>query len=232
MIGVSFAVGLGLLLGSFILLYFTHLPNLKPPLLPQEKPPIPQIKAFAPVSSPQAEDIHLLGTATGSVRMALLQVGGEAKVVYVGSSVGPYKVEEIGRYYVILAKGDVRRKLTFETTQTTPTFQDEGSLQAVVSREELNRITADPGIMFRQIRLVPFLQGNKTKGFLIEWVDPSSIFSRMGLKGGDVLLAINNQEIRSGEDAFKILQVLRNESTIKLDLLREGKLITMVLRVE
>ena len=100
------------------------------------------------------------------------------------------------------------------------------------TKEELQRITADPGVMFRQIRLVPFVQEGRTKGFLFEWIEPGSIFERAGIKPGDVLLSINNQEIKSGEDAFRILQVLRNENSIKLNLQRGNELIELLLRVE
>jgi len=86
--------------------------------------------------------------------------------------------------------------------------------------------------MFRQIRLVPFVQEGRTKGFLFEWIEPGSIFERAGIKPGDVLLSINNQEIKSGEDAFRILQVLRNENSIKLNLQRGSEIIELLLRVE
>ncbi|MCX8059881.1 MAG: PDZ domain-containing protein, partial [Aquificaceae bacterium] len=62
--------------------------------------------------------------------------------------------------------------------------------------------------------------------------EPGSIFDRSGIRPGDVLLSINNQEIRSGEDAFRILQVLRNENSIKLNLQRGNELIELSLRVE
>ncbi len=188
-------------------------------------------------------DINLLATATGSFPLALARVDGQSKVLRVGSQVGSYRVVAVERNYIVLSKGDKRLAVGFrfrpETPpqtstplQSQPQPQTSRNLQATLPRGELERITADPGIMFRMIRLVPFVQGGRTRGFLFEWVEPGSIFDRAGIKPGDVLLSINNQEIRSGEDAFRILQVLRNESSIKLNLQRGNELVDLSLRVE
>ncbi|MFN3598516.1 MAG: PDZ domain-containing protein [Aquificaceae bacterium] len=189
--------------------------------------------------------VNLLATATGSVRLALIQVNGKEQTVSIGSKIGGYKVAHIDRNYIIISKGENKIAIGFSlreesakvsapsTTSTKDTrITSSRSLQANIPRGELERITADPGIMFRQIRLVPFVQEGRTRGFLFEWIEPGSIFEKAGIQPGDVLLSINNQEIRSGEDAFRILQVLRNESTIKLNLQRENELIELSLRVE
>ncbi|MEN3028081.1 MAG: PDZ domain-containing protein [Aquificaceae bacterium] len=187
--------------------------------------------------------VRLIATATGSLRMALAEVEGSPRTLRVGTQVGAYRVESIDRNYLVLSKGDKRVAIGFRFTPEPPpqiqspsqpsqTPQVSRNLQASISRGELERVTADPGIMFRQIRLVPFLQEGKTRGFLFEWVEPGSLFERSGIKPGDVLLSINNQDIRSGEDAFRILQVLRNESSIRLNLQRGNELIELSLRVE
>ncbi|MEM4732419.1 MAG: PDZ domain-containing protein [Desulfurococcaceae archaeon] len=190
--------------------------------------------------------VNLLATAVGSVRLALARVDGQTKTLRIGSQVGSYRVTAIERNYIVLSKGENKIAVGFRfgpepppqvsigtaPFQTLPTPQASRSLQAVLPRGELERITADPGIMFRMIRLVPFVQGGRTRGFLFEWVEPGSIFDRAGIRPGDVLLSINNQEIRSGEDAFRILQVLRNESSIRLNLQRGNELIELFLRVE
>ncbi len=171
-----------------------------------------------------------------------MEVNGSPLVLRVGSQVGGYKVTSIGRNYITLSKGEktVAVGFVFESKEESERFQAQTpsgrqptkSLQAVVPKGELERLTADPGLMFRQIRLVPYVEGGRTKGFLFEWVQPESIFEKAGIRAGDVLISINNQEIRSGEDAFRILQVLRNESSVKLVLQRGGEMIELSLRIE
>ncbi|MFN7065211.1 MAG: PDZ domain-containing protein [Aquificaceae bacterium] len=230
--------------------------KLKPPKLEKQQidisPLLSKFKALYP-QYPQEEGVEdkpsitLLATATGFIRLALIQVNGEEQTVRIGSKIGSYTVAHIDRNYIMLSKGEDKmaagfslkeepKKMGTLSPSTTPTgdktITSSRSLQANIPRGELERITADPGIMFRQIRMVPFVQGGRTRGFLFEWIEPESIFERAGIQPGDVLLSINNQEIRSGEDAFRILQLLRNESTIKLNLQRDSELIELSLRIE
>ncbi|MEJ5339281.1 MAG: PDZ domain-containing protein [Aquificaceae bacterium] len=244
------------LLFSFgvLLLLYTFLLNgikLTPPQLHREE--VQPQTLFAKFDSlyPKEEkkeeekmpSITLLATATGSARLALAVVDGQTKTLRIGSQVGGYRVVNIERNYLLLSKGEQKVAIGFRfgpeplpqasaPSPTLPSPQASRSLQASIPKGELERITADPGIMFRMIRLVPFVQDGRTRGFLFEWVEPGSVFERSGIRPGDVLLSINNQEIKSGEDAFRILQVLRNESSIKLNLQRGNELIDLSLRVE
>lgn len=181
--------------------------------------------------------ITLISTVTGSVKLALIEVNGNSQIVRIGSQVGNMKVVDIQRNYIILSRGEEKIKVGFDYGQGdfSKAFSTESSsksLQATIPRGELERITSDPGLMFRQIRLVPFVEGGRTKGFLFEWIESGSLFDRAGIKQGDVLLSINNQEIKSGEDAFRILQILRNESSIKLSIKRGGEIMEIFLRIE
>jgi Type II secretory pathway, component PulC len=211
------------------------------PVLRVEKP---RVADFSPVFKREEQrqqrevSVRLLATVVGSVNLALIDVDGQVKTVRVGSEVGGYRVAHIDRNYIILSRGEEKKAIGFsfaETKTTEPKAIAQGgtqTLQAVVQKREIESITADPGVMFRQIRLVPYVQDGRTTGFLFEWVDPQSMFSKVGIVPGDVLVSINNQQIRSGEDAFRILQVLRNESSFKIGLIREGKPVELLVRVE
>jgi general secretion pathway protein C len=213
------------------------------PVMRVEKP---RVADFSPVFKREGQrqqkevSISLLATAVGSVNLALIGVDGQVKTVRVGSEVGGYRVAHIDRNYIILSKGKDKKAIGFsfakaEAKTTEPKAIAQGgtqTLQAVVQKREIENITADPGVMFRQIRLVPYVQDGKTTGFLFEWVDPQSMFSRVGIVPGDVLVSINNQQIKSGDDAFRILQVLRNENSFKIGLFREGKPVELLVRVE
>jgi general secretion pathway protein C len=213
------------------------------PVMRVEKPRVADFSpAFKREEQKQQKEVSvkLLATAVGGVNLALIDVDGQVRTVRVGSEVGGYRVAHIDRNYIILSKGKDKKAIGFsfakaEAKTTEPkAIAQEGTqtLQAVVQKREIENITADPGVMFRQIRLVPYVQDGKTTGFLFEWVDPQSMFSRVGILPGDVLVSINNQQIKSGDDAFRILQVLRNENSFKIGLFREGKPVELLVRVE
>lgn len=240
---LSFVVLLNLAFGLLLFIY-TYTFTFKSIFLPrivESKPSIPNLTAVfkgAQMEEKKAiSKIELMATASGGLKMALLDVDGKAHVVKVGSTVGSYRVIQIERNYIVLSRGEERKAVGFRfslpAVSAVPTqAKPSESLQAILQKKELEKVTADPGIMFRQMRLVPYVQGGRTTGFMFEWIDPQSLFAKAGIRAGDVLVSINNQDIRSGEDAFRILQALRNETSLKVNLLREGKPVEINLRVE
>jgi general secretion pathway protein C len=86
--------------------------------------------------------------------------------------------------------------------------------------------------MFREIRLVPYVRNGRTEGFIFEWIKPGSLFDKVGLRKGDILVSINNMGIKSGEDAFRILQTLRNAPNLKVVILRDGSRRELNIRID
>jgi len=182
----------------------------------------------------------LLATSVGAVRMALLKRGGEIFVIREGENFKGGVVKEIGKDFVRIEINGRENVLSFPKEAGTEissgrsfdVSEKSTSQGAVISRRELEKLTADPGVMFNQVRLVPYVKNGRTEGFVFEWIRPNSLLSKAGLKPGDILIAINNMQITSGEDAFRILQLLRNENTFKISILRNGKQMDLTVRVE
>ncbi len=183
---------------------------------------------------------ELLATSVGSVKMALLKKGSEVFVVREGETFKGGIVKKIGKDFVVVYINGKEEILKFprdvsgqvsggKFVSITDSPPPSGT---VISRRELERLTMDPGVMFNQVRLVPYIKNGRTEGFIFEWIKPNSLLAKAGLRPGDVLIAINNMQITSGEDAFRILQLLRNENTFKISILRNGKQMDLTVRVE
>ncbi len=97
----------------------------------------------------------------------------------------------------------------------------------VISREELERLTADLGSLFSRIRLRPHFQGGRIIGVRVEYVDPRSLFFRAGLRAGDVILAINGIPVRKNEDAFRIFETIKTASSLSVKIQRADKILTL-----
>jgi general secretion pathway protein C len=146
--------------------------------------------------------------------------------------VGSYEVKEIMRNYLIISKDGQKKILSYPLISNETANPKAVTQSSEFSKKEIERLTKDPGVLFQEIRLKPSVEEGKTRGFIFEWIKPRSIFDKAGIKQGDVLVAINNIEIKSGEDAFRILQALRNESSLKVTLLRDGQNMDINLRVK
>ncbi|MEN3033931.1 MAG: PDZ domain-containing protein [Aquificaceae bacterium] len=244
LISLLFALNFALLVSLFFL---SGLRSFSAPLLERKTPDVSVAnqrfaEVFKKEEKPQERlpTIKVLAIASGGKSMALALVDGQPSLLKVGSSVGPLSVVSIERNSILLSKDGQTQivSLSLDKAQQAQgqlpqeIAKDSRVLQSKIPRSELERITSDPGLMFRQIRLVPFVQDGRTRGFLFEWIEPGSLFDRAGLLQGDVLVSINGQEIKSGEDAFRILQVLRNEQALRISLIRSQQQTEIQLRVE
>jgi general secretion pathway protein C len=92
----------------------------------------------------------------------------------------------------------------------------------VVNQAEIDAALANLDKLYTQIRAVPNFEGGKVKGMKILSIKPGSLFSKLGLRRGDVLDQINGQQldIKSG---FQLFNQLKEQKTFSLDLKRGGK---------
>jgi general secretion pathway protein C len=67
---------------------------------------------------------------------------------------------------------------------------------------------------------VPYLTDGKLDGFRLYSVMPLGFFDKIGLQTNDVLQRINGVELRDPGMLLSLFQQLRNERTIRVDLVR------------
>ncbi|HJU28935.1 MAG TPA: type II secretion system protein GspC [Candidatus Binataceae bacterium] len=76
--------------------------------------------------------------------------------------------------------------------------------------------------LFTEIRAVPKMQNGASSGFQLSEIQPGSIFQQIGLQDGDVLTAAQGQPVNDPLKAMQLLQTLRNQSSITLNVIRDG----------
>ena len=81
-------------------------------------------------------------------------------------------------------------------------------------------------------RLIPNFVRGKQKGFILEEVKPDGIYHRLGLRNGDVILRINGYNISNPEAALQAFTALKGLDKIQLNIIRNGKQITLTYLVK
>ena len=81
--------------------------------------------------------------------------------------------------------------------------------------------------LLSQARAVPNLVNGAMNGFRLDYIAPSSFYEKIGLKYGDILQQVNGVDIRDPSTILTLFQQLRNERTVKLDVLRNNQRTTM-----
>ncbi len=242
-----------LLIGTLVLWFLSKqaLKDIAVPEVSREEPPVekltqnlsrvfpyesPEIADTTPSGAHDRIDIKVLGVSVGAKNFALIKAGNRTLVLEEGQEREGIKLLKVGFKEVLLSIGGREKNVEVESSPVQSVARASAPKQPIsdfrISRREIDRITKDPGIMFREIRLVPYVKDGKTEGFIFEWIKPGSLFHRAGLRKGDVLISINGMTIKSGEDAFRLLQVLRNEPSLRVVVLRGGQRKEINIRIE
>jgi general secretion pathway protein C len=145
------------------------------------------------------------------------------------------EISEIRRDGMVVRQGDQQELLELATSQiekppSTPVTAGSavvpvpGSpVRTVLDRRDVEQAMGDLPKLLSQARAVPYLVDGAMNGFRLDFIAPSSFYEKIGLKHGDVLQQVNGVDIRDPGTMLTLFQQLRNEKTVKLDVLRNNQ---------
>lgn len=222
---------------------------LPPPQAPRAGSPSSGPSAGAPVRGSlglQAK-IRLLGVVMGD-RSGIFAIIEELS----SKKQGLYRLyEEVGdlgelthikRNGIVIRQGDLEELLELELSDhppipVNPSGQFSGNpsggpattivpgapIRKVVDRREVEQAMNDLPKLLTQARAVPSMVNGTIEGFRMEYVEPTSFYEKIGVQKGDVLQRVNGVDIRDPSTMLSLLQQLKNERTVKLDLVRNNQ---------
>jgi len=77
--------------------------------------------------------------------------------------------------------------------------------------------------LLSQIRASPNLENGKTDGYQLSEVQPGSLFAEMGLRDGDIVSAVNGQELNDPTQVISMLSSLREQNSVSVTVQRFGQ---------
>ena len=149
------------------------------------------------------------------------------------------EVAEIQRSGIIVRQGGQQEFLPLSTgLEGAPTAQvvstgppaavAGGQIKKVLDRREVEQALNDLPKLLSQARAVPVLANGAINGFRLDYIAPTSFYEKIGLRYGDVLKQVNGVEIKDPGTMLSLFQQLRNEKSVKLDILRNNQRTTMM----
>ncbi len=97
------------------------------------------------------------------------------------------------------------------------------SSHVVLAKREIQVALGDMASFLRQVRIIPYMEKGKAKGFQLLDIVPESIVSRVGLKNGDVIERVNGKAIRTPQDAMQFFSMLQSGRGVTLDVKRKDQ---------
>ena len=176
----------------------------------------------------------------------------DERIVKPGSKVGEHILVAVHRTRIVLAKGSVGfecvsvgkkgaerkkgRKRYGSTTSGAKKPSNKSNIKDGVKkvgknsyqidREMLDEQLTDLSTLARQARVIPHYRDGKPQGFKIVGVRPGSLYSHIGIRSGDVIKGVNDEEITSPNKALKLFEQLKNSDNVSVTLERRGRPVT------
>jgi len=92
---------------------------------------------------------------------------------------------------------------------------------AHLDRKEVDSTLADQMQFMREIGVRPRFEGGRPAGFVIYSIEPESIFARMGLEDGDVIVGVNGRSFATTQPTMEFYGALKKGGTVSLEIKRE-----------
>ncbi len=208
---------------------------------------------FNPNAAPVKSDINaqLLGTMvlSQSSSYASITVNGSSasKTYKVGETfAGEATIYEIQRNKVFFnRKGkreyiEVAKLPQFSRSPSKPTSPASPASEGIqidgdkitLSRAKVESTLNDLNKILQDARMVPSYNNGKVTGFKIFAIRRGSIFDQLGLKNGDEIQRINGTQVDSLEKALPMLQMVKTESNVNIDMVRRGSKKTLDITIQ
>ncbi len=184
-----------------------------------------------------AGDIRLKGVYSADGRTlsnAVINLGGRDLVVSVGQEIqDKVTLAEVHADHILISRAGVRERIDLETfrtasakgaSSTAPTagfrlnVVAAGNQSYRLSRQELNNVLQDP----RQLQFTGRVGPAPGGGVRIDDSPANSLPDKLGLKTGDILTAINGQNVASPGDLVRFYQQFGTLSGLRVELKRGG----------
>lgn len=147
------------------------------------------------------------------------------------------EVSEIRRNGILVRQGNLEELLELAQSEnpavpsgssgTVPSVSQTQTagvpLRKVIDRREVEQAMSDLPKLLSQARAAPHMVNGTINGFRLDYIAPTSFYEKIGVQTGDVLQRVNGVDIRDPSTMLNLLQQLKNEQIVKLDVLRNNQ---------
>ena len=134
----------------------------------------------------------------------------------IGNTILGYQVAKILRGQVVLLRNGKKFVLNFPLGGVIQPIIEVFPDQRIVNRAALDKKVPDLNTALKQAIPIPLIQSGKVVGIKVTNIKDKSLAKQAGIKDGDVIVSINNQNIDSMRNAMEILNVIRGQEKINL----------------
>ena len=163
-----------------------------------------------------------------------VQKAQDSYILSQGENIDGYVLKKLFKNFVIFERNSKEYKLelkskddvSFELVKTNENINQEIITKddgALITREYLNSYIKDIDKIWNNIEIKELKDGEKIVGFEIVRITKDSAFDKLGLKAGDVIKAVNNNQLGSYAEAFNVYNGISNTQYLNIEVLRNNE---------
>lgn len=217
--------------------------------LPANDSPLAALPVAAPAPLPPL-NLTLIGTivlADKSPFAVIREPKKKEQTIYrIGETIGKNsKIVEINRNKIVLLRGGRRETLELSvspkqqrrgkvqvasrsvpppsTTKSGSTIRKVADNRWLLDRREIDDAMKNLSQLLTKARIIPNFKDGKPDGFRIFAIARNSLYSKIGLQNGDILHRINGVEVKNPQNFMQVMEQLKDDNSINIDLVRNNK---------
>jgi general secretion pathway protein C len=105
--------------------------------------------------------------------------------------------------------------------------RDEVKSGMALSRAEVTEKLRDLKTIMGQAAVRPYFEDGTQEGFIISSIKPDSLYEKLGLQNGDVIIDVNSKRMQTADDMLQLVNIMQSGGSIDLSLKRKGKIETI-----
>lgn len=183
-------------------------------------------------SEQKAVDFDLKGTVACNSSFGFIFIeersSKKQKLYRLGDMIGPSKLVNITRNTATLRRGGrdtilkVKESVEGQLLPESPAGSA-ASRNLTLSKQAVTEKLSNLNNLMRRAVIRPFIRRGVQEGFIISNIAPGSLYEKMGLQNGDIVVDINNNKIKGADDLLQVVNLMQSGSNIGLNIKRRGK---------
>jgi len=184
-------------------------------------------------------DFDLKGTVAGNSSFGFIFIeerdSHKQKLYRLGDNIGSSKLIKITRNTATLRSGGrettLRVKATIEGS-LLPNSPDAGTNRAAsrsmtLNKKMVNETLSDLNSIMSQAVMRPYLNKGVQEGLIISNIAPNSLYEKMGLQNGDIIIDVNNKHMQSADNILQTVNLIQSGGNIAVKFKRNDKIETI-----
>ena len=205
----------------------------EPSLLSAKGDGSPLVKTEGELREPSPLDLELLGTAIGNIKDPIAFIKdlktNKQGMYKLGNVIQEAKVVRIVMGEVTLDLNG--RRETLRLSKRGMSWAGINPDEITISKNNLLSQSAEIYNSLRSITVKPHYEAQKVVGMQVSGIPENSVITTTGIKNQDIVKSVNNQKIDSYQKALQVFSKVKNQSEVKVSLLRDGQPLNLLYRI-